>query len=165
VPRARSTRPQVGTGLSLRAFAARMGVSHPAVRKAIRSGRLKESIGDDGRIKDAAVAEREWRAGAAKPGNNGGNGALHGDGTLVAAQVRVAAERAIALELSNRRRRGEVHDVAACARAAFDDWRTLRDRILNVPDRLAELDPALRARIRAELRQALGAVADELERG
>lgn len=163
--------------ISLRAFARRRSVSLTAVQKAIRSGRLRASIGRDARgpfVRDVALADLEWAAGASKPANGGGGkarvsatpvaAALGGAGTLVAAQVRVADGRALALDLANRRKSGELLDAATVEREAFEVARVLRERILNVPDRLADLGPVVRARIRAELRQALGAVADELER-
>jgi phage terminase Nu1 subunit (DNA packaging protein) len=161
-------RSKGGTGrMSLRAFGRARDVSLMAVQKAIRSGRLNRSVGRDARgsyIADPALAEVEWDAGAAKPVNGGGNGKAHAQGTLVEAQLRVADQRAAALELANRRRRGELLEAAVVEREQFQAARMLRDRILNVPDRLGDLDPALRARLRAALREALGAVADELER-
>jgi hypothetical protein len=167
--------------VSLRAFGRRTRVSLTAVQKAIRSGRLRKSIGRDARgpyVRDVALADREWAAGAAKPANGGGKGHTGGPalapvvpgagapevGTLVEAQLRVADQRAAALELANRRKRGELLDAATVERENFEVARILRERILNVPDRLADLDTAVRARIRDELRQALGAIADEIER-
>ena len=144
------------------------------MRKAIRSGRLRKSIGRDARgpfVANVALAKREWVAGASKLANAGGRKprgpgtAAPRVGSLVEAQVRVAAGRALALDLANRRRSGETHDVAACEREQFEIARVLRERILNVPDRLADLGPVVRARIRAELRQALGEIADGLEHG
>jgi hypothetical protein len=86
-------------------------------------------------------------------------------GTLVHAQLRVADQRAVALELANKRRSGELVERATVQREQFEIARMLRERILNVADRLADLGPAVRTRVRAELRQALGDLADELERG
>lgn len=52
--------------MSLRAYAARRGVSAMAVSKAIESGRLKKSVKRDSRgqpkIKDPELADREWEA-------------------------------------------------------------------------------------------------------
>jgi response regulator of citrate/malate metabolism len=52
--------------LTLRELARRLGVSHTAIRKAIRSGRLEQSIRYDelGRpfVADGALAAREWEA-------------------------------------------------------------------------------------------------------
>jgi len=171
--------------VSLRAFGRLVGVKLSSVQKAIKSGRLRESV-RDGKIVDVALADREWKAGASKPHNAGngggqrprervlsgtseanGGGSAHvwsrkPRGTLVDAQLRLSDQRAISLELANRRKRGEVLDAAEVERDHFQAARTLRDRILNVPDSLGELAPAVRARIRDELRLALGDVADEL---
>ena len=55
---------------TFRAFARGLGVTHGAVSKAAQTGRLSKSIGRDanGRpfIVDAALAAREWAAGATK---------------------------------------------------------------------------------------------------
>lgn len=160
--------------VSLRAFGRRRSVSLTAVQKAIRSGRLRESIGRDARgpyVADVKLAEREWSAGATKPANGGGKGhavppsaASPPGGSLVEAQLRLADQRSMALDLANRRKRGELLDTATVQRENFEVARVLRERILNVPDRLVDLGPAVRDRIRAELRQALGSIADELER-
>lgn len=170
----RATKPE---RLSLRAFAAVLRVSHPAVRKAIRSGRLLESIGRDARgpfVRDVALAKREWAAGVTKAANNGNGGgrghatpgaaAAPPGGSLVEAQLRLADQRSVSLELANKRKRGELLDAATVERENFEVARVLRERILNVPDRLADLAPGVRDRIRAELRQALGSIADEIER-
>jgi hypothetical protein len=189
VPRAKTPR------VSLRALAARLGVSEAAVRKGIRSGRLQKSVRRDARgpfVADVALARREWAAGATKPANAGNGGGrkraqraarsavppvtpdppppapaptlVPENGTLVHAQLRVADQRAVALELANQIKRGELLDAATVQREQFEISRMLRERILNVADRLADLGPAVRARVRGELRQALGDLADELER-
>ena len=148
------------------AFGRRHRVSHTAVAKGIKSGRLRESV-RDGKIVNLALADREWLAGASKPANGGGKGhapAVAEGGTLVQAQLRLADQRAASLELANQRKRGEYLLAADVERDHFQAARTLRDRILNVPDRLAELPEAVRNRIRDELRLALGEVADELVR-
>lgn len=160
--------------ISVRAFARTLRVSHTTVQQAIRSGRLRESIGRDARgpfVFDQALAKREWKAGAGKPPTTGGNGHAapapvprSAESTLVDAQVRVADQRALALELANQIKRGELLDAATVQREQFEISRMLRERILNVADRLADLGPAVRARVRGELRQALGDLADELER-
>lgn len=159
--------------VSVRAFARTIGVSHTAVQQGIRSGRLLESIGRDERgpfVFDLSLAKREWKAGAAKPPTTGGNGHAAAASTapvlptLVEAQIRLADQRTAALELANRIKRGELLEITAVQREQFEIMRMLRERILNVADRLADLGPAVRARLRAELRAALGDLADELSR-
>lgn len=189
MPRPRTKR------VSLRALAARLGVSDAAVRKGIRSGRLRKSVRRDARgpyVANVALARREWVAGATKPANAGNGGgrkraqraarsaappvpgpapapvpaqpAVPEAGTLVHAQLRVADQRAVALELANKRKSGELLEAATVEREQFEIARMLRERILNVADRLADLGPNVRARVREELRSALGNLADELER-
>lgn len=85
--------------------------------------------------------------------------------SLVESQVRLAEQRAEALELANRRQRGLLVEAAEVERAQFEIARTLRQRILNVPERLADLPAEVRRRMLDELRAALGGLADELERG
>lgn len=156
--------------LSVRAFAKLLDVSHTAVQKGIAAGRLKGSVERDARgwfIRDQALAARLWSSGAAQAPNNGARGAQrsHASGTLVEAQVRVARERAAALELANRRRRGESLDAATVEREQFECARMLRERILNVVSRMGDLGADIRTRLRSELLQALSGFADDLERG
>lgn len=169
--RRRASEGRVG----LRAFGREVGASLAAVQKGVRSGRLRESVRRDAKGKpslDLALARREWVDGATRPANNGGgNGKGHAGpasdgapGSLVAAQLRVAAGRAAALELSNARKRGEVLDAVSVQHDYFEAARAIRERMLNIPDRMGDLEPAQRARLRAEIRQALGDLADELER-
>lgn len=186
---ARKARPSRASrkpkGASLRAFAASVGVTHPAVIKAIRSGRLARSIAKDAkgrpRIVDAALAGVEWRAGSAKPGPSSGNGkhTLPGapapgappgtlPGTLTEAQLRVTFQREVKLELENMKSRGQLLDAVEERRRDFECARTVRDNILNVPDRLAaelaaESDPKrIHARLDEELRSALEVIAEAL---
>lgn len=147
--------------VSLRGYARHLGVTLKGIQKAIASGRLRESI-RDGKIIDVELADREWAASRSKPANGGGH--QTGD-TLVDAQTRVAIGRALALELANKLKSGDLLDAATVERENFAVARMLRDRILNVPDRLGELQPAVRSRLRAELRQALGDIAEDIDRG
>lgn len=159
----RTSRP--APRLSVRAFGKRLGVSHTAVQKAIAKGRITEaSLGRDQRgqfIADPQLAEREWAAGAAKPGPNG-------DPSLAQAQVRVAQERADALRLTNEQRRARLIDAGEARREAFECARAVRDAVLNVPGRLAaelagERDVGrVRERLDKELRAALEAMAEVL---
>lgn len=171
---------------SLRSLARALGVDEKAVRKGIASGRLQESVGRDGRgpfVRDVELARREWVAGAAQPPNGGGHDKppaaaapggqlqLPEQQTLVSAQMRVASERATALELDNQRRRGQLLDAGTVKREQFEAARVVRDAILNIPDRIAaslasETDPRrVYELLRAELHRALTGLADELERG
>lgn len=155
-------------------------LSHTMIRKGIAAGRLRESLGRDARgrpfIADVELAEREWNANATKPSNGGGH-AGNGNqprpqqGTLVQAQLRVADERATALSLDNQRRRGELLDAGKVQQELFEFSRTVRDRLRNIPDRIApdlaaETDPRRVTDILlAEIDQALVSLAEVLERG
>lgn len=154
--------------VSLRAFAKRIGVSHTAIEKGIASGRLKESIvREKGRpyIADAELAAKEWAAGASKPSGPSASG------RLTETAVRVAIQREESLRIGNQERLGRLVDAARARRDAFACARTVRDSILNVPDRIAaelaaESDPArVFARLDAELRKALESIAEVLAGG
>lgn len=51
--------------VSIRGLARQLGVTHEAVRRALKTGRLHASV-RDGRIVDAALAAQEWPAGASR---------------------------------------------------------------------------------------------------
>ena len=168
---------------SLRTFAKAVRVSHPAVVKAIRSGRLKRSIGRDAKgrpfIADTRLAAQEWVSNATKPGP-GRPGALtlpaSGEGKtngkvigLVDAQILQILERTRGLEMVNDLRAGRQVDAAEEERRHFEVARTVQNAILTVPDRCAselaaEMDAGkVHARLDQELRQALEAIAEILD--
>jgi len=173
----RSGRPgRKPKGASLRAFAASVGVTHPAVIKAIRSGRLSASIAKDAkghpRIVDAALALSEWKAGATKPHPSTANGREPRGpkpATLTEAQLRVAAQREIKLKLENDRTEGHIIDAGQARREAFNAARIVRDGLLNIPDRIAaqvasETDPGRVYRLlEGEIRNALVGLAELLD--
>lgn len=170
-------RPPAPARYSLGRLARKLGVSGTAVQKAVRSGRLCESVGRDKLgpyVLDEALALREWASGAARPAAASSPApapaqpvgpAIPAEGTLAAAALRLADERRAALELANRRKRGELLDAAKVEREHFEVARITRERILNVPERMADLGPAVVKRLREELRQALASIADEVLRG
>jgi hypothetical protein len=142
---------------SIRAFARHIGKSHTAVEKAIASGRLTESIGHDAKgvphIIDLQQALREWKERGF---------------SLSDAQRRATLERARSYRLANQQKQGKLYDRAVAKREAFECARTIRDSMLNLPDRLAaelaaETDPArVYARLEAEIRKALAVLAEAL---
>lgn len=144
-------------GCSLRAFARKIGKSHTAVEKAIASGRLSESIGHDAkgrpRILDVQQAVREWE----------GRGFSLSD-----AQRRATLERARSYRLANLQKQGRLYDRALAKREAFECARTIRDSMLNIPDRLsaelaAETDAArVHSRLEEEIRKALVVLSEVL---
>lgn len=193
----RSTRSaKTAKSVSLRAFAARVGVTHPAVVKAIKAGRLAKSVehGADGKpkIADIELAVREWKSGASRPAPAKSGSVARpappviqvptpppppGDEppttegipeTLTEAQLRCTYQREVKLQLENELRRGTLIDAIQAKRESFELARTVRDAILNVPDRVAaelaaETDPVrVFARLEAELRAALVGLAEAL---
>lgn len=158
------------TTQSLRGFARFLGVSLAAVQKAIASGRLAASIGRAANgtpyVADPEKAVEEWNSGATKPRPGQAPGS-----SLVQAQLGVAEQRRDALALANAQKRGELVSAAAAERAAFDCARTVKEAMLNLPDRLAselagESDPRrVHARLEEEVRLALESLAEVLEHG
>ena len=150
--------------LSLRAFAKRLKVSDMAVRKAIASGRLKKSVGKNGKgqpvITNAALAIKEWAANAAKPGK--------GTVSLAEAQRRVAVERERGMKIANDIKEGRLIPAEQATRAGFTAARVIRDNVLNIPARVsaelaAESDAAkVFTRLDTELRLALSTMAAEI---
>jgi pyruvate/2-oxoglutarate dehydrogenase complex dihydrolipoamide acyltransferase (E2) component len=126
--------------LSLRAYAKHRGVSLAAVQKAVHSGRITPNA--DGLI-DSDRADAEWNA-KTRPGQR-----------RVAATTREPAEapaagldyfRARAIRESYLARLAKIEFEERTAKlvsrdevqvAAFTNGRTVRDNLLNIPDRLA----------------------------
>lgn len=191
-PRRRSTAGRVVPAISVRAFARRVGVTENAVRKGAKSGRLERSLARGTRnrpvIVDVDLAEREWRenqdpAKLRSTRSRRGSEDAGAIGRAVPAPakdkpsdapttaeerrrlMRVQAEKA---ELEVRKLGGQLVEVSAVRRAEFEAARTIRDNVLNIPDRVAaefaaETDAGrIHARLTQELRQALGAAADAL---
>lgn len=183
--------------MSFRAFARRIGVSDKAVRKAIAAGRLGDAVGPgaDGKacILNPDLAEQRWTAttrtgvGAARTvavGSAGSAGSATYDArpraarapaasagnlvSLVDAQRDATEQRARKLRLDNDAREGRLVPVDRVRREAFDGARTIRDALLNIPDRLAgelaaDTDPAVVWRkLDAAIRQGLNSAADTL---
>lgn len=151
--------------VSVSALARSLGVSHTAVQKAVKSGRLRECLGRDRRgvfVADVKLARKEWKAGATKPGKAASS-------RLVDVQVKVATERARVLRLEADLKAGKLLDAEEVKRDVFEAARVTRDNVMNVPDRVAaelaaESDPArVHARLGDELEKALEAVGRILE--
>ena len=153
MPRAKSQ----GRGLSGRAFALVRGVSHKAVQKAIRTGRLTEaggSLNPDGTI-NAEAAQREWDANTdeTKPRNSvSGNpkhrrapgapstpaGSANGAAAPAYTAARAMRETFLArtAQLDYEQRKGKLVPVDEVKETARETARRTRDAILAVPDRL-----------------------------
>lgn len=154
-------------GISVRAGARALGVSAPAVQKAIENGRVRTAVLADGTL-HLPTLKREWVANAdptkgALGGNKAGtrvNGAAGGV-TLHDARVAREAFNAKLAELEYRRRVGELLDAAEVLRLIDEATRRLRDRLESIPARLAPVvagmsgqDDCYRA-IETEIHQAL----------
>lgn len=165
------------TPISNSKFAKRHKVSRQAVIKAIRTGRLRESVNASGEIIDVDLADREWKANATQPANagkpvNAGRGPQRapkpaGD-TLAEATLAVMRERQRKLELENAETEGRLIDRATVVKERFESGRLIREAILNIAARIsgelaAETDAAkVYARLDAAHREALNAIADSL---
>ena len=129
--------------LSLRAYANHRGVSHAAVQKAIRSGRITANA--DGLI-DSDQADAEWNA-KTRPRQRRAKPAPAA--TREPAEATVAGLdyfRARAIRENYLARLAKIEFEEKTAKlisrdevqvAAFTKARTVRDNLLNIPDRLA----------------------------
>lgn len=164
--------------LSISAYARHRGVSHVAVLKAIKSGRIEKE--PDGTI-DVAKADVAWakntspaqkrrkdtatvQALSARPATE--TPALnHGPSYAQSRAVKEAYHARLA-KLSYEEKSGALIKTDVVKVAWFNTLRVLRDRILNMPDRMApimaaESDPKIiRDFLDKELRQALEDAAD-----
>ncbi len=167
--------PQVS---SLRGLARRLGVADNAVRKAIKSGRLRASVGRDekGRpcITDVELAATEWtqnvsRLPAPRETTKPTQPAeIISKDTLTEAQRMATLERGRKLRLENDLKDGRLVEVGKAAREAFEAARIIREAILNIPARLsselaAESDGSrVYSKLDAALREALNSTSDRL---
>jgi phage terminase Nu1 subunit (DNA packaging protein) len=143
-------------------FARVCGVDEKAVRKAVRSGRLRRSVTRDprGRVWIAeAVGRREWTENATKPARH-----TTGDPSLVAAQRRLIDERFRAQKLKNDRLAGDL----VLASEVEAEWISIaveiRNAFLGVPSwlkqRCPELGPAVLRLLDDRVREILTALAE-----
>lgn len=130
--------------LSLRAYAKHRGVSHAAVQKAIRSGRIATNA--DGLI-DSERADAEWNA-KTRPGQRRGKQAQPATNEPAEAPVAGGLDyfRARAIRENYLARLAKIEFEEKTAKlisrdevqvAAFTKARTVRDNLLNIPDRVA----------------------------
>jgi hypothetical protein len=132
--------------LSLRAYAKHRGVSHAAVQKAIRSGRITANA--DGLI-DSDQADAEWNA-KTRPRQQRARSVP--PATREPAEAPVAGGldyfRARAIRENYLARLAKIEFEEKTAKlisrdevqvAAFTKARTVRDNLLNIPDRLAAM--------------------------
>ena len=128
--------------LSARAYARERGVSHTAVQKAIKSGRI--SVDPEGKI-DPDIADKEWsqntrttRSSMNTDEVTDRSGAYHIEPSDFnkARTVRETYKARIA-KLDYEERSGKLVNADEVKIAAFNSARKLRDRVLQLPRRLS----------------------------
>lgn len=149
---------------SLRTYAKARGISHEAVRQAIKSGRLKKSVvmvKGEPKIGDEALADQEWAANTdqSKPrnritgdpkhrrapgeqmqpmANDGGSEGGKGPSYAQSRAIREAYMARLA-KIEFDERSGKLVPADAARVAIFNTARKARDMLLAVPDRVAPL--------------------------
>lgn len=153
--------------VSIRKYAEHRGVSHTAVQKAVKQGRIATT---NGQI-DVEQADREWRRNTnplAKVTEPAGNTEAPSAGVTYA-QSRAVRESYLArlAKIEFEERSGKLVSRDEVAIAAFTKARTLRDNLLNIPDRVAavlaaEVDPVRTHHILTdEIRRALNELSSQ----
>lgn len=154
--------------ISLRDYASRRGVSVEAVSKAITTGRLRESVvtvGGQPKIRDAAVADREWALNTRQRVDQPPPGAIATERTTesqaeeigdddppdyyvsrarreAAAADREVTEAALAaIELAETK--GELLPAAGIEERLKNVFSSCKTKLLGVPARARQRDPSL----------------------
>jgi pyruvate/2-oxoglutarate dehydrogenase complex dihydrolipoamide acyltransferase (E2) component len=156
--------------MSLRAYARHRGVELSAVQKAIKTGRI--STQQDGRI-DSEQADVEWEQNTRRRAQPVGNRKQEDDDVPIFSasqytKVRTVREhyQALLAKIEYEERTGKLVRKDEVHVAAFNTFRQFRDRMLNIPDRVAavfaaETDTAKCHEILVtEIRRALNDFAD-----
>ena len=153
--------------LSLRAYAKHRGVSHAAVQKALRSGRITANA--DGLI-DSDQADAEWNAKTRPRQRRARPAPIVRQEPAEAPAAGIDYFRARAIRESYLARLAKIEFEEKTGKlvsrdevqvAAFTRGRTIRDNLLNIPDRLAATLAAeadadrVHQILSAEIRQAL----------
>lgn len=161
-----------GGPLSQRAYAARRGVSHMAVQRAIKAGRLKECLNDGGQIVDPDLADREWdqktdlskapsyvKERAAPGAPAGGEPVAVLGGSLAENNAAKTYWQARQAELKFKREAGELVPAADVRGELETVFRTCKGRLLGIPTRavaeLPELGVAGAQKLEMLIREAL----------
>lgn len=176
--------------VSVREYARRRGCSHVAVLNAIKDGRVTAVARTEaGKVLgvDPVAADQEWarntdvdqaaRAGAshvAPTGQGGGAGNApeippKGGDSQGYLEARATKERfaALAAEREYLQAIGQLVPAGELREASVRRYRALRDKLLNIPDRVAsilaaETDPArVHAALTAELKRVLHELSDD----
>lgn len=169
--------------LSQRAYAARRGVSHMAVQRAIKAGRLKDCLNDGGQIVDPELADREWdrktdlsRApmyvrehAASRAPAAPGAAAPPDDGEVVPDMADASARekhwRAKLAELKFKEAAGELVPAAGVRSELEGVFRSCRTRLLGIPSRARQLLPGLSVADVGKLEDLVREALEDLAKG
>lgn len=153
--------------ISQLAYAKHRGVTHHAVQKAIKSGRLNRSV-RDGKIINVALADKEWADNSderkVRVKSISGDGER---GTFQQANTDHAMYKAKLLKLEHDKRIGLLISVDEVKVIMFNASRKVRDGLQSLPERLAAI-VADRPRdevyplLKKEIDQALTEFADRM---
>lgn len=161
-------------GMNVSAYARHRGVSHVAVLKALNDGRIEREA--DGTI-DAAKADAAWqkntnqahaRKNAQSMPRNSASQTQTGGPSFAQSRAIKEAYNARLAKLAYEEKSGQLVSIDAVKSNWFIALRVLRDRTLNLADRLAPLLAAETDQRRVteildkELRQILSDAADEI---
>ena len=170
-------------GMNVTAYARHRGVSHVAVLKAIKAGRIvKEQDGTiDPDKADAAWKQNTSQAQQRKPPKedkasversvdppSSGNQSINNGPSYAQSRAIKEAYNARLAKLEYEEKSGALVRTDSVKVAWFNMLRVLRDRVLNIPDRMApllaaETDPKqVRELLEAELRQILNDASDTI---
>jgi hypothetical protein len=150
--------------ISARKYAEHRGISHTAVQKAIRQGRIHPT--SDGRI-DVEQADRDWGRNTTPAITPRRTTQVHRapdpSGGTTYAQSRAVRELYLArlAKIEFEEKSGKLVSRDEVTVAAFTKARTVRDNLLNIPDRVAAMLAAETSAARAhqilteEIRKAL----------
>ena len=149
--------------LSFRAYARHRGISHTAVEKAVKQGRIQ--VDANGKI-DAEQADRDWDHNTSQVNAPTTSRPLEATGGASYAQSRAVRELYLAkiakIEFEQKAAKLVSRDEVTVV--AFTKARTIRDNLLNIPDRLAAMLAAERdpARVHELLSDEIRKVLNEL---
>lgn len=134
-------------------YARQKGVSHEAVRKAVKVGRLSRSVVFDAKGKprlDPALADQEWAANtdnsqqrvpavapSRQPEPEAQAAPEQRTGTFQQARTLREAYMARLAKLEYEEKSGKLVQADAVKNEAFKTARMVRDNLLNIPDRVA----------------------------
>lgn len=172
------------------AYSRRRGVTHEAVRRAIKTGRISTVERNGKQMIDPDVADIQWaqntdprqaqranarKGGAMAPPAGPGKAAGREEGAYWSARTRREEADAARAEIELEKLRGSVADREGMHRAAMALGRMLRDSMLGIPPKVApeyagmtdpfEIERHLDAAIRRILDDVAALTVDDLARG